>query len=331
MAVKFLFATVFVSFVAPAVSTFLASNPESKLASEKGQGKLGVGSIMTNLANFGSQGMSDDELDNMETAVESLVTGGDDAATKIAVKQLQMFITNTLIPNRKRSQQADQKVLDAQFQRLRNCHIDQQIKRDAVASQKVAIAEDHKDDYADSMAGYGGCLEGLDTKALLRDAYCHAVDDVAKACHCETKMVERFGERNVDCSKVPQVSASNEKCCNAHFEYEKHGADCSELRMEASYAKKQHKIIMSPLCNQYEACYDKQLELYQNTLHVVKEGEKHRSWATIQRMQCLFEKFKKGKVAQPDNKSCKDQVHVVEHISYPTIPEKEVCQTRVTP
>jgi hypothetical protein len=331
MAVKLLFATVFIGFVVPVKSTFLASNPESRLVSEGGQKAASVGSIVTSLANFGSQGVNEKELENMEVAVESLVTKGDDDATKLAVKQLQMFVTGTLIPNRKRSQKADQEIVEVQFQKLMSCRLDHQIKQDAAAGHQVSIAQDHKDNYMDAMAEYSSCLEVLDGKTLLRDAYCHGVDDVEKSCLCESKRSKHVGERNIDCSsRVPEGLTSSKKCCDAQFEHEKQSASCTNLKLKASYAQKQHEIIMSPLCKQYESCYDSKLKLYQDTIESVKKEEKHRGWGTVYHMQCLFDKFGKGKLAQSDTKSCKDKQHTVEGISYSTIPEKQMCQTVVS-
>jgi hypothetical protein len=287
-------------------------------------------SITQSLAqhNFGSVG-DDKELEDMEIHIEELVTEGDDPATKIAVKQLNKLIVETLIPAREHSQAADQAQLNKEMAALERCHYKEQVKSDMNVYDKLESADDHKADYKSDRAKHGMCLEILEGKKMVKEARCHAIEDVKEVCHCDTRMVEFFGQRNVDCDSHPGISSENKECCDAFYEHERHNADCQRHHMEAQYAEKQHGIIMGKLCDTYEKCYDEKVKVYQNSEKLAKEDETRRSWKTLYKIQCLVAKFENGKVSKEEAQACKDYKYEVTGIKYPTVPAKEECKADV--
>merc|ERR1719456_2149104 len=99
---------------------------------------------------FNAGGLGAAELEEMATSIEDLVTKGDDPVTKIAVKQLSGFIVKTLIPNRIRSQENDQQMLDSDMKALETCAVEERAKLNANVAHKLDTVDSHKDDHRDA-------------------------------------------------------------------------------------------------------------------------------------------------------------------------------------
>jgi len=282
---------------------------------------------------FESKGMEPKELEDMESAVEMLVTNSDDPATKLAVKHMTDFIEKTLIPNRERSQALDQKNLDLKLEALHACHLDEVQKNDMNVYGSIDTAKDHKSDYQDSLAKHGECLGVLESKELLKDAYCATVEEGEKICKCDKRLVNLGVQRPASCpelSEQKEIAPEHKECCDAYVAHEKHNHDCQNHMMDKEFARKQHKIIMSKVCDQYDTCYDEKYKSYTATEKFVKTAEMLRSWKTVSRIQCLIAAFKNGKVSPEAAQACKDRQTISEGIKYPeTVPPKEDCNPNV--
>jgi len=275
------------------------------------------------------KGLEPEDLNTMESTIETLVTKGDDPATRLAVKTMYSFITNTMIPNREKSQANDQSWLNSQFEGLENCHWDHQTKLDMNLHAKVESAADHKKHYKDSVAKHGECLGVLEGKKLVTDAYCAAVEDVEKLCHCDGRLVG-LGSHPVDCKGAPKIAAKDKQCCDAYVEHAQHRAGCENAKYDAKYAQMQHKIIMTKVCKDYDTCYAARSRSYAVTEKSVKTAEELRDWTMLYKIQCLVGAFDKdGKVSQEEAQACKDKKYVVEGIKFPEVPAKAECNPEV--
>jgi len=262
---------------------------------------------------------SPDELEAMVDTIQTLATEGDDKTTKMAKKQLIEFMNNLvvkkMIPGRLRAQKADQARLVASVKQLENCHMDEKALRDMNVGAKVAAAEEHKDDYKDSMAERGECLSVLEGKALVRDAYCASVSDAKDVCAND---------------QVKSLSV-NKKCCDARAAYDKHHTGCNTDKANSQFASKQHSIIMKKVCANYYTCYDTKKKDHVFVEKSVKAAFDHRSWAALYRIKCLVVEFKKGdgSVSAAASKNCKNTKKDIQEIDYPKVPEKEDCAHKV--
>jgi len=284
--------------------------------------------VMKLLKSFNVRGLDPDDLTEMESTIEMLVTQGDDPATKLAVKEMYSFIKHTMIPNRERSHAADQKWIDTRFAELKKCHWNHQMKVDMNVHAKVDSAADHKEDYQDSVAKHGECLGVLEGKELVRDAYCTSTPDAKKRCHCDGRLTG-FNLMPVDCSDAPKVTPKDKKCCDAYVAHAKHSFDCENAKYDAKYAKIQHKLIMSKVCKDYDRCYAAQYKTYELAEKAVKETEKLRSWTMLYKIQCLVGEFDKGKVTKEEAQACKDKHYEEKHIEYPSVTAKAECNPEV--
>jgi hypothetical protein len=320
MAAKLCFAAATLgAFFAPALGAVLSAVPTYK---------VDVNNILTSLAAFESKGLDDKDLEDVESSIQSLVTKDADPATRFAVKQLSDFMSKTLIPNRMKQQQQDQELLNSHLTELQNCAVEEQAKRDPLQRRDLRHADQHKEDYQDHMIKYGECVEELDSKVLLKDAYCHSIDE-KKICHCHHSVVEHFGNRNVDCNSYPAIATENKKCCDSFAEHEKHHAACLKAHTDATFASKQHRIIMDGVCDMYDKCYDTNVKAFQETTELVKRRESHRAWGAVFRIECLIESFKSGKVSQSRATACKDKRANHKGLVFPTAPVKDVCNRNV--
>merc|ERR1719359_192735 len=186
--------------------------------------------ILDSLSLFNKDGLQEEDVDDMETAIENLVTKGDDPATKMAVEHMANFIEDTLIPNREWSQAKDQKWLDRSITALKNCGLDRKMQVDMNIHANVDTAKEHKEDYKESLAKRGLCLETLDGKKLVRDAYCSHVE-ADKTCRCDARLsavLSMFAERmDANCDKDHEIAKENKKCCDAYVEHAKHDDECN--------------------------------------------------------------------------------------------------------
>jgi len=290
--------------------------------------EVDVSHILTTLAALDSKGLDDKELEDVEASIQDLVSKDKDPVTKFAVKQLSDFMSKTLIPNRMKRQQQDQEQLDAKMAELNQCDVEEQAKRDAMHHSRLTTAKQHKEDYQDSMASYGACVEELDSKALLKDAYCHSIDE-KKVCHCHDVMLKHFGPRNENCKSYPPIAAENQKCCDTYAEHEKHHAACVNAHLDATYASKQHRIIMGNLCDVYGKCYDEKLEAYKVVEKRMKLRDSHRAWGAVFRIECLIAAFETGKVSKSRAMACKEKREDHQGIVFQTIPTKDRCYPEI--
>jgi len=303
MAAKLCFAAAsLIAMFSPALGAFLSAVPTYE---------VDVNQILTSLTAFDSKGLDDKELDDVETSIQSLVTKGDDPVTRLAVKELADFMSKTVIPNRMKRQQQDQIQLDAKMAELNHCDLEEKAKRDALHASRLQQAKQHKEDYQDSMASYGECVEELDSKALLKDAYCHSID-----------------EKKV-CKSDAAIAAENQKCCDSYAEQEKHHAACLKAHLDATYASKQHRAIMGNLCDVYGKCYDTKLKAYQAIEKHMKQRESHRAWGTVFRIECLIAAYETGKVSESRATACKEKRADHQGMVFPSIPVKDMCYPQV--
>jgi hypothetical protein len=330
MAAKSTFAAASLAFIAFASGTFLGSVPTYKIDPDS------VGGILTSLAAFSSGSIKDDELKKMEKDIEELVMTGSDPATKVAVKQLSSFVNMVLIPSRLKAEKRDQARLDAKMKTLKNCGLDQQPKLDADKKEQLNTADNHLSDFKDSQAKHAHCVNVLEGRRLVKQAYCNSIDE-DQVCHCHSGLVKAFGQRNQDCDKTPAIGAEDEKCCDAYYEHEVQFSECGKVHMDAELAAKQHGIIMTKMCKMYSRCYEFHSKDYQVVEKLVRTHQKQRSWDVVFRIQCLVESFKGGKVSKTVADGCKakhwskgivriDNRHgEPKGILYPPLPAKERC------
>lgn len=283
-----------------------------------------------------SDGATGDELEDTGNSIEELVTQGDDPVNQFAVKHLSKYIVETLIPNRLHQKAADQARLDQKAKAVKMCHLDKRVKSDMHLWDKLNTVEDHKDDYEDNMQKHGICLEVLEGKDMVKNAYCASVKDYKDVCHCHEKMVKRFGQRgctyvdNAIATPAEEIAPEHRECCDAFYEHEKKRSQCKNAKNDAAYAEKQHGIIMGRLCNTYDKCYDKNMQSYKWSEELAKKNEAHRSWPILTRIHCLVDEFKTGKVSHDAAKACKEKkVDPKKLIVYPKVPAKAECQEEV--
>jgi len=328
MAAKLGFAVACLGLVAFASGTFLKATP-SKLVMGLPTQDVGAG-ILDSLALFNKNDIQHDDVEEMETALEKLVTKGDDPATKLAVKTMHSFIEKTLIKNRERAQAADQKLLDSSIQALKHCGLDRKVQVDMNIANKVNIANEHKEDYKDTLAKRGLCLQTLDGKKLVAQAYCSNVE-ADKTCVCDPQLngvLSKFADRlDANCAKDHEIAKENKKCCDAYVEHAKHDAECDNHKNDAQFAQKQHKLIMSKVCKVYDTCYETRSKEYALVLKQVKKGEETRDWKSLYRIRCLVKAFdSEGKVSKDEAKACKDKEYDTQAIEYPSVPAKDECK-----
>lgn len=285
------------------------------------------GQLLASFSAFEVEDLEEKDIKEMETAVEKLVTKGEDKSTKLAVKQMSTQLDG-MIAKRKKAQKADQARLDKSHKALENCHLDEKTKRDMNVGEAVSNAEDHKDDHKDSKADHADCLEVLEAKDLLRKAYCAKVKDSEKLCKCSASMTKFFGAKP-ECKDAPAVPKESQKCCEAYTEHAKHEAKCKNHKSEGQYAKKQHNIIMDKVCDAYECCYKTNLKAYTATEKSVKDAEKQRNWAALYRLKCLLSEYEKGKVSKAQAKKCEDAKVDVKDIEYSKVPAKAKCDSTI--
>merc|ERR1719198_485570 len=243
----------------------------------------------------------------MESAIEKLVMKGDDAGTRMAVKQMTEFITKTLLPNRELAREKDRQLLAASLKELEECSVDKAIGNDMHLHERVSRAKEHAENFRRSMAEHGECLSIADGKALVRDARCSSAD-VGK------------------CTQKDSNPVGNDKeCCDAYAAHEAHIAKCQRSKDEADYAKKQESIITNDVCDQYSQCYSKNLADLRKAESRVKSSEERREWHTIHTIQCLVDTFDNGKVSNEGAKACKTKKHATQEIDFPEAPPKQQC------
>lgn len=328
MAAKLKFAAACLGLVAFASGAFLGTSPK----------KLGTdpeleGSAMNNLqsAEIAEKyvGMQEKDLEEMENTVELLLTGAkkDDPATQVAVKHMAKFIENTLIANRERAQKLDQEKLDLKLQALHACHLDQVRKTDTNTHGTIDVAMDHKDDYNEHLAKHGDCVGILESKALLKNAYCSTMDDAEKICSCDERLVNTI--HTTKCHGDSKILDEHKTCCDAYVEKKLHEVKCQEHMANKEFARKQHKIIMTKVCKQYDQCFDSRLQALTATEKSVRQAEQMRSWKTVSRLQCLIKAWKAGEVSKQEAQACKEH-DVPEGIQYPKdVPVKATCNPDV--
>jgi len=271
--------------------------------------------IMTSLAAFDSNGLSDSELEDMASAAERLVTKGDDAPSPVqiaAVKSIDDFISKIMIPNRELSQKQDQLELQKRMKAVESCHLDQKFLDDMNVAEDVGRAKGLRSDYEESNIRHGNCLEMLESHKLLVKAYCYVA-----------------GAQNIT-EFCQQSKADNEKCCSAHANMEEQAGKCEGNLNEAQYAEKQHKVIMEQVCADYDTCYETNLKAYDGVEKVVKTHEKTRSWKELLRLKCLVSDFKDGKVSKEQAKACGNKDGASKKIKYPEVPAKAKCVATVS-
>lgn len=257
-----------------------------------------------------SKGLGPEELTGMEDAIETLVTKGDDESTRAAVAQMSDFIVKTLLPNRERARQTDQKLLDSSFKELQECSLDRARMNDMHLDEKMSRANSHRSNYHKYLGKHGECMSVLDGKKLLRDARCHGVDNLKETCH-------------------EAVPAKTKECCDDHHAYEAQSDKCENSKTEADYSQKQVKIVMTDVCNQYSKCYDNNSKKFNEVEKRVKASDARREWHTLYRIKCLVDEFKTGKVSQTAAKDCKEKDYGINQMKYPETPTKETCSTAV--
>lgn len=242
----------------------------------------------------------------MEGSIKALVTTGTpEENEKMAVKEMKTIV-DTMIPMRKKAQEQDQKLLDDQMQRLKDCKAE---KRDASSSD---LSHDHKKDYEEGLAAHGQCVEVEEGKALVKESYCKTVD-VDKDCCC-------------DCTVAPE----NKQCCDAHAAHMEQHFKCAHIKQDYEESADKHKAIMDKVCGDYDTCYDRELKAYKALEEKTRRDEKNRSWQSLYRLKCLLDLYEsKGgdeKVSEEEADAC-DREHDVPKIVYPEhIPDKESCE-----
>jgi len=295
------------------------------------------GQLLASFSAFEAEDLEEKDIKELEAEVTKLVGKGEDKSSKLAVKQMSAQL-DTMIVNRKKAQIADQAKLDKSHKALENCHLDEKTKRDMNVGRAVESADDHKDDHKDSKVDHADCLEVLEAKDLLRQAYCAKVKDSEKLCKCSPSMTKFFGAKP-ECKDAPAIPKESQKCCEAYVYHAKHEAKCKNHKSEGQYAKLQHNIIMDKVCDAYECCYKTNLKSYTATEKSVKEAEKQRNWATLYRLKCLVGEFEKGNngssgsspaiVSGKQAKACKDEKHDIKPIRYSKVPAKAKCDSTI--
>jgi len=91
---------------------------------------------------------------------------------------------------------------------------------------------------------------------------------------------------------------------------------------ERSSAVKEHK---ANFCDDYSACYKKEVQRYKDAEKKVKVRDDHRSLKTLYSIKCLVNAFDKGKVSKEEAKACKDKKYAQLTVRYPEVPSQEPC------
>lgn len=326
MAAKLGFVAACLGLVALASGAFLSTPPVNKLVA---QGPA----IMNTLAAFDSKGLEAKEIKEMESAIEALVTQGDDPATRRAVKMMNDFILKTMIPNREKMQATDQETVDTRIAALKGCSSQMEKHEEKSFDWRSDTAADHKDDYQDAAIQHGQCVDILEGKKLLKETYCATVEDSQKLCQCDGRMgnyIAPLGLTPVDCSDAPEIPQASKQCCDAYVAHAKTQAECTNHKADKDFATKQHKIIMNRVCEDYDTCYDTALKNYNTAEKAIKNAEATRGWGTVYHIQCLVSAFdKNGKVSPAESQACKDKDYEIKKVEFPTVPSKEHCTDEI--
>lgn len=274
--------------------------------------------------------MAPTELAGMEAEIEMLVTKGDDPATKIAVEQMSDFVVKTLLPQRERSAKADQEMLETHAEQVKMCSPENFRKMDMNFHEDMEMAKMHRDNYQKHSAEHGGCLNVAEGKKMVRDARCAKIENYEEACKLPIPKADKEEKFQKKLQMKKTTEEETQECCDAHKAHEDHTNECKSSATEAEYASKQHELIMTRVCQQYDDCFTSKSELYGQIEKRVHAHEKRRNWHELYTIKCLVNTFRNGKVAEDEAKKCKTkQYPEAPEIKFPQSPVKQECKVKV--
>jgi len=279
--------------------------------------------ILGSMKVFESKGLTPGALEAMEDAIELLVTSGDDAGTKAAVKQMNLFIGKARA-RRVRAQSFDQKQIDSHVESIKSCSLEKAKLSNASLGANMTYAKKLKVDHKEHAGAHADCVFVEEAKDLLKDSVCGGVKNVDKECRCHSKITEKVGVRP-ECMNITKHPANGKKCCDAYANLVVHRAECTDKKANMDFAHRQRTLLLRKLCTNYGKCYSEKVKAYVAVEKKVQFNENNRQWVALYRIQCLMDSFEKGKVTKTTAKTCKEQKYKVPAISYPKTPAKDEC------
>jgi len=305
--------------------------------------------------------LSPSNVEKMEAAVTDLVTKADSSTPMgDSVKKIKSLITDTMLPKVKKAHAANQKELGDLAREVDKCSGTKNSDEQVANLEKTTYLRTsplHKNCRAReaSLATEAmGCEKRISATKQIRDLKCSAAAAFEKSWGTQNKntqivekgagetpriymkrvhdtfcgetasVFDRFAALENDCHQETEKYKQLEDGCKSKmFDYKSKVAACNNIQSQMDGAACNRAVLIKDACENYAECYHSRSLAFLKANKVIQEAEKDRKaeWRSLQRMVCLIDNFKDGKVKKQEIRECKAKTHETFHLDmiYPTL------------